>query len=108
MRGFCGLPLGEYEDIEEVAALATVIEKHGEAVAYYINNRGRGYVDLGTLEEDFAEAFVGRYESARDFAEGNVEELGFGGLAPDQLEGIWGFLDWDHIAHEWTITDYWC
>lgn len=107
-EGFCGLCLGEYEDIEEVAALATIIDKHGEALAHYINNRGRDYVDFGTLEEDFEDAFFGQYESPRDFAEANVEELGFGGLTPDQLEWIWGFLDWDHVAHELTITDYWC
>jgi antirestriction protein len=107
-EGFCGLHLGEYEDIEEVAALASVIEKQGEAVAHYINNRGRHYVTLRTLEEDFEEAFVGHFDSARDFAEGTVEELGFGGLTSEQLEGIWGFLDWEHLAHELTITDYWC
>ncbi len=107
-EGFCGLHLGEYEDIEEVAVLASVIEKHGEAIARYINNRGRDYVNLGTLEEDFEDAFVGQYESVRDFAEANLEVLGFGGLTPDQLEGVWAFLDWDHVAHELTITDYWC
>jgi antirestriction protein len=107
-EGFCGLTLGEYENIEEVAGLATVIEKFGEAVAHYINNRGRDYVDVRTLGEDFEDAFAGQYESPREFAEANVEELGFGGLAPDQLEGVWGFLGWDHIAHELTITDYWC
>jgi antirestriction protein len=106
-EGFCGLTLGEYENVEEVAALASVIEKHGEAVAHYINNRGRDFVDLGTLGEDFEDAFVGQYESLRGFAEANAEELGFGGLTPGQLEGIWGFVDWDHVAHELTITDYW-
>jgi antirestriction protein len=106
-EGFCGLHLAEYEDIEEVAALAAAIEKHGEAVAHYINNSGRDYVDLGTLGEDFEDAFVGQYESPRDFAETNAEEMGFGGLTPEQLEGIWGFLDWDHVANELTITDYW-
>jgi antirestriction protein len=107
-EGFCGLHLAEYEVIEEVAALAAIIEKHGEAVTHYINNRGRDYVNLGTLEQDFEDAFVGQFESARDFAEANVEDLGFGGLALDQLEGVWSFLDWDHLANELTITDYWC
>ncbi len=107
-EGFCGLHLSEYEDIEEVAALASIIEKHGEAVAHYIDNRGRDYVDLGTLEADFEDAFVGQYASPREFAEETVEDLGFGRLTTEQLEGIWGFLDWDHLAHELTITDYWC
>jgi antirestriction protein len=106
-EGFCGLSLGEYEDIEEVAGLATHIEKHGEAMAHYVNDRGLHYVDMATLEEDFEEAFAGQYESTRAFAEAIVGELGFGGLAPDQLEGIWSFIDWDHLAHELTITDYW-
>jgi antirestriction protein len=107
-EGFCGLCLGEYEDVEGVAALAAIIEKHGEAVAHYINDRGRDYVDLEKLEVDFEDAFVGQYESPLDFAESNVEELGFGSLTPEQLQGIWGFLDWDHIANELSITDYWC
>jgi antirestriction protein len=106
--GFGGLHIEEYEDLEEVAALASVIEKHGEAVAHYVNNRGRDHMDIETLEEEFEDSFVGQFDCARDFAESNIEELGFGGLSPDQLEGIWGFLDWDHVANELTITDYWC
>jgi antirestriction protein len=107
-EGFGGLHLREYEDIEEVVAIAAVIGKHGEAVAQYINHCGREYVELENLEEDFEDAFLGQFDSPRDFAETTIEELGFAGLAPDELEVIWGFLDWDHIAHELTITDYWC
>ncbi len=107
-EGFWGLDLGEYENLEDVAVFAEAIEEYGEAMTHYINDRGREYVELQTLGADFEGAFVGHYDSLRDFAESTVEELGFGGLTPDQIEGIWGFVDWDHIAHELTITDYWC
>lgn len=122
---FGSLPstLGEWPSIEKVQAIATAIEESDNADAL-----------LAWLEfdsdhidriEDFAGEFQGEYESERAYVEEFLNERGWGSwvygnregqecyachnqpgsLSPEQLEIVWAYLDFDHIANEMKICD---
>jgi antirestriction protein len=84
-EGFGALRLGEFESLASVARLAKGIDEHGPAFAAWAAHVG---TDSDELDE-FADAYLGEWESAAEFAEemladaGEIEALMR--AAPEQL-----------------------
>ena len=66
-EGFGALRLGEYENIEHVAALARGIAEHGPAFAAFANFVG---LDADELFESFEDCYLGPWESTTDVRRG--------------------------------------
>lgn len=82
---FGPIRLGEYESIEQVAALARGITAHGDAfVWWWMTTEASGSNDT-ELTEAFEDAYLGHYDSAETYGLQLLEDLGFD---PDRLPGI--------------------
>ncbi len=95
-EGFYGLQLSEYEDITEVAEMAALIEKHGEAWARYVDHVG---MDNAT-GDGFKEAYHGQWDSEEDFAENLAEETM---KIPEHLQY---YIDYEKLARDLFIDEY--
>jgi antirestriction protein len=93
---FCGLEVGENEDIEKLAELAQLIAKHGAAFACYFNDKGAEYA----TEEQFKDDYQGEHESEKAFAEEWFRECN---EIPAALED---YIDWDEVTRSLFITDF--
>jgi antirestriction protein len=77
--------LGEWPDFETVAAIARAIEKHGPVFLAYAE------ACEPDLNEDvasgFEDSYRGEWDSERDYAEHEIDDVGFAGLEriPDEL-----------------------
>ena len=114
-EGF-GNAIGEYTPFARVAALGAAIEEHGEAfLAYLTIADGSDSEDADDLVASFQDAYVGEYDSEKDYAESFVSECGWGGVPAGELEfggSMWppvkinvlesleSYLDYDMIARE--------
>lgn len=95
-----GIQIGEFEDIERLAAFAQMLAEHGAAFAAYY----RYYGSDATLEE-FSECYMGQYESEEDFVYDQWQECG----KLTQLEQVGiseSYIDWEAIARDWFIDSY--
>jgi antirestriction protein len=72
-EGFGALGLGEYENIERVAALARGITEHGPAFAAFANFVG---LDGDELLESFEDSYLGYWESTTAYAEDWLDAVG--------------------------------
>lgn len=90
-----GISISETEDIERLAELAEILEEKGEAYAAYIAHYGES--DL----EQFEEKYKGEYDSEADFTEQHFKDTNE--AIPSHLEN---YIDWDSMAHDWFIDDY--
>lgn len=90
------IDLSENEDIEDLAKLAEILQKHGKAYAVYVEYYGKEYATL----EDFQDKYQGHYKSEEDFVEEHFRESN---EIPDHLEN---YIDWKAMAHDWFISDY--
>ncbi|MDO8674738.1 MAG: antirestriction protein ArdA [Candidatus Omnitrophota bacterium] len=95
-EGFCGLRLSEYEDMAKVAAMAVLIEEHGEAWARYADHVG---MDDAT-GDGFKEAYHGQWDSEEDFAEHLAEETM---EIPERLQY---YIDYKKLARDLFIDEY--
>lgn len=72
-EGFGPLRLGEYESLSTIARLAVGIAEHGMAFAAWAD-------DVGTTEADqlerFEELYRGEWDSAEDYAEQLLDDMG--------------------------------
>lgn len=115
--------LGEYPSIEKVQEIATAIEEsdNADALTAWLEN------DSSNIEriEEFADQFQGEYESESAYAQEFLSNQGWGKwvygdsggkecyacgtrsetLSPEQLEIVWAYLDFDHIANEMRMCD---
>ncbi|MBW4622356.1 MAG: antirestriction protein ArdA [Cyanosarcina radialis HA8281-LM2] len=94
-----GIEIGENEDIERVANLAEMLMKHGVAFAAYCQYRGKD-----AEEEGFLENYAGEYETESDFAQELWQELGL--LQQSENLGIDNYINWEAIARDLFISDY--
>lgn len=103
-EGFGPLRLSEYEDIEEIVALAEAAEEHGGAflawAAYESDNRDC---------RDFEDAFLGEWDSVADYVQDFWEQCG--GL-PDAPNGSWwhpaNYIDWQAMGRDLEMSgDVW-
>lgn len=70
-EGFGTLRLGEYEDIERIAAIAEGIKEHGEAFACWIDHTGLDPEDWHKFED----AYLGTYDSIEAYADQMIDDL---------------------------------
>jgi len=72
--GFGSVTLSEYEDLGDVAALASLIDEFGEALASALWHRTGG--DEGEARTLMEDAYQGCYDSLEDWAEQLLEDTG--------------------------------
>jgi antirestriction protein len=77
--------LGEYDSIEQVAALARGLVAHGEAFAAWWAMDARDETDDATLEAAFDEHYLGEYGSIEDYGQQVLEDMG---IDVDELPGV--------------------
>lgn len=97
-EGFGSLRLGEYESIENVAEVASLIEEHGLIFALLVDHFGR-MSDLEEAKRYMEDGYRGAYDRLEDFVTEFVEEC-YG----DVLKGIPDFLRY-HIDYEGVARD---
>jgi antirestriction protein len=97
-EGFPGGVIGEFTSMKDVAALEELLEEVGEddqdAFMVYANDCVGGDIKDVTVEK-FREAFRGRYDSEKAFAEEWAIETG----AIDDQHPMFCYIDWEHY---WT------
>jgi antirestriction protein len=104
IEGFAGI---ESSDLDRLCAIANLIHEHGEgAIKGYLNHRGSD-ADL----EEFAECYIGCYQSEADFCEKYLGEDGGICAAAEEIQVFdWAtldlFIDWDAIARDAFINLY--
>jgi antirestriction protein len=98
-ENFHGVQIHEYTSLETVSKIALAIEEHGEAVAAFINYHGLDYLD------NFEEQHQGTYASEADFVEEMLEDTG--ALEPLEKAGLLYYIDFEKMARDWFINDYW-
>lgn len=72
-EGFGSVYLSEHESLETIARLAKGVEEHGVSFAAWVAYRGLADEQAPEL---FNEAFLGRYDTLRDYANQFAAELG--------------------------------
>lgn len=97
-EGFGGVTVGEYDSIEDVAALAQMIEQHGPAWAVFADLVG---IDYAT-EEGFENSYCGEWDDEEDFTQNTIDE-GLWGEIPDHLVY---YIDTEKMARDLFINDY--
>lgn len=86
-EGFGCLKLSEYEGIDNVAALAEAIDKHGEVYALYADHVGSDYAS----PEDFQEKYQGEFRSLEEWAAQFLDETGAFHGVPELLKNYFNF-----------------
>lgn len=84
-EGFGPVSLSEYEPLDHVAELARGIALHGRAFAHWASYLGPS--DWDQLNR-FEDCYVGQWESATDFAESMLDDMGVDvdAIGPDFLQ----------------------
>lgn len=91
-EGFHGVKLGEYESIEDVAALGDFLREHEDAGAAYVNNEDvRAFLSRTHPCRDFEEAYRGRFDDMAHYAEEMLEQTGGLDEVPDNLRSYFDF-----------------
>lgn len=96
-EGFGPLRLSEWEDIDRVAELGSLIAEHGAAFAAYADHVG---VDFAT-EEAFEDAYCGEWDSEEHYATNLFEEL-YGHEVPEHMAP---YIDYGAFARDLFIND---
>ncbi len=97
-EGFCGVSVGEYEDIERIVELAQLIDEHGPAFAAYASHVGIDHTDV----DGFQDAFCGHWDSEEAYAEHTVDE----GLWGEIPENLTFYIDTEKMARDLFCGDY--
>jgi antirestriction protein len=104
--GFGGL-IGEYEDVDKVAALGSAIVEHGPAFIAYAENIGADYA----TGDGFEESYQGEHDSEEDFAEQLAEDTKSFTNDSDtgRVVDAWPYncIDWERAARDLFCGDYW-
>lgn len=79
-------------------------DEEQEAFSAWLEDRGRlTDEDADDLVSEFHDDYVGDYDSEKDFAEQMVDEGMFGEIP----EGIAFYIDYEAVARDLFIGDYW-
>ena len=101
---FEGISLGESEDLDRVAALASALEEHGGAFAAWYEN-GTASDDPTDWAEEFADAYAGEWNSLEAYAEELLDDMGTFQNMPDMLRN---YFDMDAYARDLVLGgDVW-
>lgn len=97
---FDSLDLGEHPSLDKISLHGRMIAEHGEAWIAYVGNVGKKYAD----ESGFEEAYVGEYDSEKDYAEELVDALGVLDEAPEICRQ---YFDYEAYSRDMFCGDYW-
>jgi antirestriction protein len=100
-EGFGGLSLGEYESIEKIAEVASLLEEHGGVFAAVVDNFG-GLSNIDEAKRCMEEGYRGAFKSLEDFAYDFVDECYSDSLKtlPDFIRG---HIDYEGIARDMEL-----
>jgi antirestriction protein len=110
-EGFGSFQLSEYESIEVVSNIAQAIEQHGEAFAAYV---GCEYANTDQIQdwdeviEKFQSAYLGHFDSEKDFAlkSSEIDEM-FDFASFQKAYPFWSnHVDWESVATDLFCQDY--
>ena len=111
-EGWCGFSLSEYCGLEGLwrayEELVGLVDDGGysaEAIQAYAEYGGADITEAaaGTFRADFEDAYVGEYESERDFTEELIDDTGMLADVPDFLRN---YFDYEAFARDLFLTDY--
>ncbi len=94
--GFDGVPIGEYESLERVSKLASMIDEHGKPFVVYAQYHSG---DVQFAIDNFEEAYRGTYKSAGDYAEEFSADTGV--EIPAHLAT---YIDWEAMERDWDMS----
>ncbi len=94
---FGSINLREWEDIEDVAAMATFIGKHGSVGAELL---AHVHDNIEEAERLLEECYQGEFESEEDFVHSLHEDMG------DIPENLEYYIDYEKMARDYFISDY--
>lgn len=105
-EGFGTLRLGEYEDIERIAAIAEGIKEHGETFACWIDYTGLDPEDWHKFED----AYLGTYDSIEAYADQMIDDLELEATLDQSVpESMRSYvkIDRDAIVRDLEHSDIW-
>ncbi len=115
-EGFGEIRLNEWPDIDRVAALARLIEDHGEALTLWYQSQDAEYFDVADLEEKFLEQWQGAHDSEVAFVDQLLESTGQLSAIPKWAQNYFDFEsyardlrlggDYTFIAHHGQVYVY--
>jgi antirestriction protein len=97
-EGFDGYSVSEYEDLDTLAELARLIEKHGSIYAAYVEHVGAKYAS----EDDFEDKYRGAYDRLEDYAHELLQDTGAFSGAPELLVN---YFDYEAFTRDLELTD---
>lgn len=106
-EGFGPVEIDEYDSIAFIAALTEVLEDVGNGFGYYFNVMGvdRTAAAVEDARSDFDDAYIGLYNSVRDYAEQYLEDTGALESMPEELRA---YFDYDAYARDLELGgDIW-
>jgi len=98
---FGSIELGEWTGVERVAALAKLIDEHGDAFAAWYDSQDGKNFDTDELEEKFLEQYQGSYDSEVDFAEQLLEDCGQLAELPEWAKN---YFDFESYARDLRLS----
>ena len=108
-HGWEGVAIGEHDSDERVSVVAALLNEHSEAFAAWYSRFDGAYLQPDQLAENFAESYVGTYDSAADYCEQSFIETTENG---EELlsNPPYCYIDWSRMANDlecegWTFAD---
>lgn len=97
-EGFGEIPLSEFESIERVSMLATLLDDHeAEVLAVALDNCGKN-ADAKEIEEWISGHYLGSYRTLEDWAEEYADGTGMLAEVPESLRYYFDFEKWARDA----------
>jgi len=79
--------LGEYPDLDKLAEIADMLDKHGDAYAAYVAWRGVEYATV----EDFEQCYQGEHDNVTRYAEQCADDMGLLDGVPDTVKNYFDY-----------------
>lgn len=98
---FSGVSLSEYEDIENLCALAEALDEHDDPAAFIAFRECNDFNDVTDALAAFNDAYQGTYGSLEDWAEQFAEETGLLDSIPENLRY---YFDFEAYARDAEIS----
>jgi antirestriction protein len=99
-EGFGEIPVGEYPDLAELAALAEAIEEHGEPFLAWAANASDN-----REPEEFLESFLGEFDDLADYVAEHWEQAGW---KPEEDNRQWWhptrYIDWEGMGRDLELN----
>jgi antirestriction protein len=98
VEGFGEAPIREYESLERVASMATLVREHGKLASALISHYDG---DVEETTQALEDNYQGCYASLEDYAAKFMEDTGSLEGVP---ESIRPYIDYERIAHDWELN----